>query len=77
VRLSTVATDIFGVSGHQIIEVLIASESDPEVLAKLARGRKRPKRATNWSNIGQGTIKRSLLRTGLLALYTIIATSLR
>jgi len=53
VRLSTVATDIFGISGRQIIEVFIASECDPEVLGKLARGRRRSERAAIWSNIGE------------------------
>jgi transposase len=40
-----VATDIFGVSGRAMLEALIAGERDPKVLAELARGRLRGKRA--------------------------------
>jgi transposase len=39
IKLSTVATDIFGVSGRAMIEALIAGQRDPRVLAELARGR--------------------------------------
>jgi hypothetical protein len=35
IKLSSVATDIFGVSGRQMIEALIAGERDPRVLATL------------------------------------------
>jgi transposase len=45
IKLSTVATDILGVSGRAMIEALIAGERDPKVLADLARGRMRIKRA--------------------------------
>jgi len=45
IKLSTVATDIFGVSGRAMIEALIAGERDPRVLAEMARGRMRPKHA--------------------------------
>jgi transposase len=44
IKLSTVATDIFGVSGRQMIEALIAGERDPHVLAEMAHARMRPKR---------------------------------
>lgn len=43
IKLSTVATDIFGVSGRAMIEALIAGERDPVVLAEMAKGRMRPK----------------------------------
>lgn len=43
IKLSTVATDIFGASGRAMIEALIAGERDPVVLAEMARGRMRPK----------------------------------
>ena len=42
-KLSVVATDIFGVSGRAMMAALIAGERDPQVLAKLARGRMRAK----------------------------------
>src|ERR1700674_1136486 len=44
-KLSTVATDIFGVSGRAMIEALIAGERDPRVLAEMARGRMKAKNA--------------------------------
>jgi transposase len=45
IKLSSVATDIMGVSGRAMIEALIAGERDPHLLAGLARGRLRVKRA--------------------------------
>ena len=45
IKLSTVATDIMGVSGRAMIEALIAGERDPKALASLARGRMRSKHA--------------------------------
>jgi transposase len=45
IKLSTVATDIFGKSGRDMIEALIAGNSDPKQLADLARGRMRVKHA--------------------------------
>jgi transposase len=45
IKLGTVATDIFGASGRAMLEALIAGQRDPKVLAELARGRLRVKRA--------------------------------
>jgi transposase len=45
IKLSIVATDIFGVSGRAMIEALIAGERDPRRLAGLAKGRLRVKHA--------------------------------
>ena len=45
IKLSTVATDIFGKSGRDMIEALIAGTHDPQQLAGLARGRMRVKHA--------------------------------
>jgi len=45
IKLSTVATDIFGKSGRDMIEALIAGNRDPKQLAELARGRMRVKHA--------------------------------
>lgn len=45
IKLSTVATDIFGKSGRAMLEALITGERDPDVLADLALGKMRPKRA--------------------------------
>jgi transposase len=43
IKLSTVVSDIFGVSGRQMLAALIAGESDPKALAQLARTRMRVK----------------------------------
>ena len=45
IKLSTVATDIVGVSGRAMVEALIVGQRDPKVLAELAKGRMRGKRA--------------------------------
>jgi len=44
IKLSTVATDLFGKSGRAMLDALIAGERDPEVLAGLALGKMRSKR---------------------------------
>jgi transposase len=44
IKLSVVASDIFGVSGRAMMAALIAGERDPKVLAELARGSLRGKR---------------------------------
>jgi transposase len=44
IKLSVVASDIFGASGRAMLAALIAGERDPQVLAQLARGRLRAKR---------------------------------
>ena len=43
IKLSVVASDIFGVSGRAMLAALIAGERDPRVLAELARTRMRVK----------------------------------
>lgn len=45
IKLSSVATDLLGVSARAMIEALIAGERDPNVLADLARRRLNAKRA--------------------------------
>jgi transposase len=45
IKLSVVASDIFGVSGRKMMAALIAGERDPQVLADMARGRMRSKTA--------------------------------
>ena len=44
IKLSTVATDIFGKSGRAMLDALIAGERDPDALAELALGKLRSKR---------------------------------
>ncbi len=43
IKLSVVASDIFGVSGREMMAALIAGERDPKALAQLARSRMRAK----------------------------------
>jgi len=43
IKLSVVATDIFGLSGRDMMDALIGGQRDPVVLAELARGRLRAK----------------------------------
>jgi transposase len=43
IKLSAVASDIFGVSGRAMLAALVAGERDPKVLAQLARTRLRAK----------------------------------
>jgi transposase len=43
IKLSVVASDIFGVSGRAMLEALVAGERDPKRLAELARTRLRAK----------------------------------
>lgn len=43
IKLSVVASDIFGVSGREMLDALIAGQRDPKALAQLARTRMRAK----------------------------------
>ena len=43
IKLGSVVSDVVGKSAREMLEALIAGESDPLKLAKLARGRMRPK----------------------------------
>ncbi|HEX6786040.1 MAG TPA: IS110 family transposase, partial [Acidimicrobiales bacterium] len=45
IKVSSVLTDVLGVSGRAMIEALIAGQRSPKVLAELARGRARTRRA--------------------------------
>jgi transposase len=45
IKLSVVASDIFGVSGRDMLAALVAGERDPKALAQLARTRLRAKRS--------------------------------
>jgi transposase len=45
IKLGSVATDVFGVSGRAMLKALIEGESTPEEMAELARGKLRKKRA--------------------------------
>lgn len=43
IKLSVVASDIFGVSGREMMAALISGQTSPKALAQLARGRMRAK----------------------------------
>ena len=43
IKLSTVVSDVFGVSGRAMLDALVSGERDPRVLAQLARGTMRGK----------------------------------
>lgn len=45
VHKKSVATDVLGVSGRSMLDALVAAERDPQVLAELAKGRLRNKKA--------------------------------
>ena len=45
IKLSSVISDIFGVSGRQMLEALIAGQRNPRVLAQMAHGSMRAKTA--------------------------------
>ena len=42
-KLSSVATDLMGVSAREMLSAILAGQEDPSTLAQLARGRMRPK----------------------------------
>jgi transposase len=67
IKLSVVASDIFGVSGRDMLAALIAGERDPKVLAQLARRRLRAKLSLlEEAFVGHGPGPPSLRRAGLL-----------
>jgi len=43
IKLASVATDVLGVSGREMLQALLTGTRDPEVLAELARGKLRAK----------------------------------
>jgi transposase len=43
IKLSSVASDVLGVSGRQMLDAILGGTRDPEVLAELAKGRLRVK----------------------------------
>ena len=43
IKLASVATNVMGISGKDMLQALLGGEADPEILAELARGRLRKK----------------------------------
>lgn len=56
IKLSSVASNILGVSGREMLEAIIAGKDDPQALAELAKGRMRPKIA-DLERALTGTVK--------------------
>ncbi len=68
IKLSVVASDIFGVSGREMMAALISGQRDPKVLAAMARGRMRAKRTQlEEAFTGYFTDHHRLLLTKMLA----------
>jgi transposase len=53
IKLSTVATDVFSVSGTAMLKALVEGDMAPEAMAELAKGRLRTK-LSNWSRRSRG-----------------------
>lgn len=51
-KLASVVSDVMGVSARAMLERLVAGESDPQILANLAQGRLREKRAALVEALG-------------------------
>ena len=75
IKLASVATDILGVSGREMLRAMIAGETDPNVLAEMSRGRLRKKRdELRWALEGtMGDHQRFMLGAQLRMLETLEA----
>ena len=68
IKLSVVASDIFGVSGREMMAALIGGQTNPKALARLARGRLRAKiEALEEAFTGHFTDHHALLLSKMLA----------
>ncbi len=68
IKLSVVASDIFGVSGRDMMDQMIAGQRDPKVLAQLARRRMRSKIGQlEEAFVGHFTDHHAFLLTRMLA----------
>jgi transposase len=68
IKLSVVASDIFGVSGREMMAALIAGERNPQALAQLARARMRAKiELLEEAFVGHFTHHHRFLLTTMLA----------
>jgi transposase len=65
IKLSSVATDIMGVSARAMLQALIDGERDPQVLAELAKGRATGQAGRAGADQGADwTVRRTPRRTG-------------
>jgi transposase len=68
IKLSVVASDIFGVSGRAMLAALLAGERDPQTLAQLAKGSMRGKiPVLEQAFVGQFTDHHAFLLSTMLA----------
>jgi hypothetical protein len=69
IKISSVLSDLHGVSGRAMMEALIAGQRDPRALARLAQGRARQKterleEALRGQRVKRGELKAVHARTG-------------
>jgi transposase len=77
IKLSIVASDIFGVSGRAMLDALINGERDPKVLAQLARTRMRTKiGALEEAFVGHFTDHHAFLLRRMLARIDAISADI-
>jgi transposase len=77
IKLASVATDVLGVSGRSMLEALVAGERDPAVLAELAKGRLRNKKALlEQALTGRFTDTQGFILTHLLSLIDALEESI-
>jgi transposase len=77
IKLSVVASDIFGVSGRDMMRALIAGERDPKTLAQLARRRMRSKNPVlEEAFVGHFTDHHAFLLAKMLARVEAIETDI-
>jgi transposase len=77
IKLSVVASDIFGASGRDMMAALIAGERDPKVLAQMARSRMRGKiTALEEAFTGHFTTHHAFLLAKMLARIDAINTDI-
>ena len=77
IKLSVVVSDIFGVSGRQMLAALISGQRDPKALAQLARGTMRRKITTlQEAFTGYFTSHHAFLLATMLARVDAIDTDL-
>ena len=77
IKLSVVVSDIFGVSGRQMLAALIGGQRDPKALAQLARGIMRRKLTTlQEAFTGHFTGHHAFLLAKMLARVDVIETDL-
>jgi transposase len=77
IKLSVVASDIFGVSGREMMAALIGGQTNPKALAELARGRLRAKiRALEEAFTGHFTDHHRLLLAKMLTRIDALDTDI-